>query len=130
MLLRPGHSRINKAERFLSTAQLALDEGDADSCASRAYYAVFHALVLLFEARGNTRERWSHTEVHKVFLLEFCNRGYLGFSKRDASTLKRLYRARLDADYGLNVINLVRAERLLRQAASLFVKVQEVVGNV
>ena len=114
----------------MNTAQLALDEGDADSCASRAYYAVFHALVLLFEARGNTiRESWSHIEVQKTFSLEFCNRGYLGFSKRDASTLKRLYRARLDADYGLNVINLVRAERLLGQAASLFIKVQEVVGN-
>jgi uncharacterized protein (UPF0332 family) len=128
--LRLEQSRINKVQRFLSTAQLALDDGDADSCVSQAYYAVFHAIILLFEARGNTRERWSHTEVHKVFLLEFCNRGYLGFSKRDADTLGELQQARLDADYGLTAINLVRAERLLRKAASLFIKVQGVVRNV
>jgi uncharacterized protein (UPF0332 family) len=113
----------------LNTAQLALDDGDADSCVSRAYYAAFHAILLLFEARGNTRERWSHTEVYRVFSLEFCNRGYRGFSKRDADTLAEIQRARLDADYGLNAINLVRAERVLGKAASLCIKVQEVVRN-
>jgi uncharacterized protein (UPF0332 family) len=127
--LRLEHGRIDKAERFLNTAQLALDDGDADSCVSRAYYAAFHAILLLFEARGNTRERWSHTEVYRVFSLEFCNRGYLGFSKRDADTLVDLQQARLNADYGLNVIDLVRAERLLRKAASLFIKIREAVRN-
>ena len=118
--MRLEQSRINKVQRFLSTAQLALDDGDADSCVSQAYYAVFHAIILLFEARGNVlRGRWSHIEVQKVFSLEFCNRGYLGFSKRDADTLVDLQQARLNADYGLNVIDLVRAERLLRKAASL-----------
>ncbi len=113
----------------MSTAQLALDDGDADSCVSRTYYAVFHALVLLFEARGNTRERWSHLEVQRVFLQEFCNRGYLGFNKRDAQTFKDLYRGRLDADYGWGAANVVRSERLLGRAASLFIKIREVVRN-
>jgi uncharacterized protein (UPF0332 family) len=128
--LRLEHGRIDKAERFLNTAQLALDDGDADSCVSRAYYAAFHAILLLFEVRGNAvRGRWSHIEVQKVFSLEFCNRGYLGFSKRDADTLVDLQQARLNADYGLNVIDLVRAERLLRKAASLFIKIREAVRN-
>ncbi|MEX0569609.1 MAG: HEPN domain-containing protein, partial [Candidatus Njordarchaeota archaeon] len=30
---------INKAEKFLATAEHALDIGDSDSCVSRCYYA-------------------------------------------------------------------------------------------
>ncbi|MDY6966818.1 MAG: HEPN domain-containing protein [Halobacteriota archaeon] len=32
---------IKKAERFLRTAELILDDGDYDSCVSRCYYAMF-----------------------------------------------------------------------------------------
>ncbi len=30
---------INKAKRFLRTAELAFNDGDYDSCVSRCYYA-------------------------------------------------------------------------------------------
>ena len=32
---------IKKAEKFLKTAKLVLDNGDYDSCVSRCYYAMF-----------------------------------------------------------------------------------------
>ncbi|HIE31009.1 MAG TPA: HEPN domain-containing protein [Methanosarcinales archaeon] len=32
---------MKKAEKFLKTAELALDSGDYDSCVSRCYYAMF-----------------------------------------------------------------------------------------
>lgn len=32
---------IEKAERFLATAECALRMGDYDSCVSRSYYAMF-----------------------------------------------------------------------------------------
>jgi len=32
---------IQKAKRYLRTAELALKDGDYDSCVSRCYYAMF-----------------------------------------------------------------------------------------
>ncbi len=36
------HDLIAKAERFLRTAEKAIELGDYDTCASRCYYAMFY----------------------------------------------------------------------------------------
>jgi hypothetical protein len=42
-VLDPSTRRVTeKCERFLRTARTALDNGDPESAASRAYYALYH----------------------------------------------------------------------------------------
>ena len=59
---------LAKARNNVRTAQGAYDQGDFDSCASRAYFAVFQveiaALIKLTEFR---QDRWSHDRVQEEF---------------------------------------------------------------
>ncbi|MBI4498124.1 MAG: HEPN domain-containing protein [Chloroflexi bacterium] len=105
-------ARLEKADRFLRTAQLALRDGDDEGCVSRAYYAVFHSAVALLEGQvGGSRIRGyrplSHLEV-----LRRCaewNQRYTRLNaagllrgQRDLHTsLRRLHDWREQADYDL-----------------------------
>ena len=83
---------VTRAERYLATARLALDDGDPESVASRSYYALYHATILLLGVvRGITRERWDHDELHRMFLEEFCKRGFL-FNADDAADRRRSWK--------------------------------------
>jgi uncharacterized protein (UPF0332 family) len=59
---------LAKARNNLRTAQSAYDQGDFDSCASRAYFAVFQveiaSLIKLTEFR---QDRWGHDRVQEEF---------------------------------------------------------------
>ena len=52
---------LAKAEDKLRVAQLLLDEGAWDDCASRAYCAAFHAVSALHLSQGNAFS--SHSQV-------------------------------------------------------------------
>jgi len=43
---------IKKAKRFLRTAELALNDGDYDSCVSRCYYAMFFMAEAVLLTKG------------------------------------------------------------------------------
>lgn len=45
---------LAKAARYLDSADLLLDDGDPDSCVSRAYYAMFYAAEAALLAEGLT----------------------------------------------------------------------------
>jgi len=73
LLLRHGEAMAwqaywVKARSSLRTAQSAYEQGDFDSCASRAYFAVFQAeitaLIKLTELR---QEEWRHERVQAEF---------------------------------------------------------------
>jgi uncharacterized protein (UPF0332 family) len=50
--LKPSEPLLDKAERFIRSAQLLAADGDFDSAASRLYYAMFYIAEALLEARG------------------------------------------------------------------------------
>jgi uncharacterized protein (UPF0332 family) len=57
-----------KARNNLRTAQHAYEQGDFDSCVSRAYFAVFHVeIAALVKLTPFRQERWGHDRVQAEF---------------------------------------------------------------
>lgn len=104
---------VSKAKRFLKTAELALGDGDYDSCVSRAYYAMFfmtEALLLTKDLRAST-----HAGVIAIFGEHFIKTGI--FSKELGKFLRRAYDARQKGDYGIGfLIEREEAEKRLKEA--------------
>ncbi len=101
--------RLALAGQFLADAQDLLERGRLRSALSRAYYAVYHLCVLLFEkhslkpshfiGKGNRRAlTWEHSIITRQFFHEFCAKRKL-FAWERGVTIRRLYRNRLTADY-------------------------------
>ncbi|MEK7806372.1 MAG: HEPN domain-containing protein [Chloroflexota bacterium] len=90
---------IDRGERYLNTARLALENGDPESAASRAYYALYHVTILLLKiVKGIERDRWGHPQLQQAFLDEFCKLGFK-FNRNDGDDWAEVMQARLKADY-------------------------------
>jgi uncharacterized protein (UPF0332 family) len=113
---------IEKAERFLHTAEYALGTGDYDSCASRGYYAMFFVAEAALLTKGLTGS--SHRGVISLFGEHLAKTGilerYLGKALNDA------YDKRLIGDYGVDrTVTKEEAEDLLEAARDFVVKVKD-----
>jgi len=88
---------IKKAEKFLNTAELALNTEDYDSCVSRCYYAMFFLAeaVLLIKGLRAT----SHKGVISLFGEYFVKTGI--FERDLGKALNDAYDKRLIGDYGV-----------------------------
>ena len=102
--------RLRKADQFLGTAARALDECDLDSCASRAYYATFHACIAMLIVHVDpSADGWKHATVLSATVREFAKRRkwLVGVRMREAKNfglaLMRLRTRREDADYQIDV---------------------------
>jgi uncharacterized protein (UPF0332 family) len=126
VVLDPSTRRVTeKCERFLRTARLALDDGDPESAASRAYYALYHMTILLLgRVRGIERNRWDHEQLHKVFLDEFC-KPHFRFSRADGDDWRYVKDSRIDADYGHGAVNERHAQRVLVRAERLITRMRQ-----
>ena len=114
--------RLAKAERFLAAAQRALDADDWETATSRAYYAVYHAMIAVLETKeGITRATWSHN-----FRPYFERYTYLGELRDD---LEFLYRERIAADYLDDPLDEFRAEQALLIGESIRRQLTEVLGD-
>ena len=105
------------------------EEGDFDSCASRAYFAVFQgeiaALIKLTEFR---QEQWGHDRVQEEF-----NRRLIRARKLFPSSLRSIHndltgRRRL-ADYTDQYTSVRTAEDCLRKAAEMITTIAGVLGE-
>ena len=113
------HVYLAKARNNLRTAQSAYDQGDFDSCASRAYFAVFQvevaALIKLTEFR---QDRWGHDRVQEEF-----NRRLIRSRKLFPSALRFIHNdligRRYIADYKDQHISARTAERCLKHATEM-----------
>lgn len=104
---------IQKAERFLHTAEYVLSTGDYDSCASRCYYAMFFMAEAVLLTRKLTSS--SHKGVASLFGEHFVKTGV--FEKSLGNTLHLAYRTRIIGDYGVGrVVTREEAEYLLEAA--------------
>ncbi|MGQ4874813.1 MAG: HEPN domain-containing protein [Promethearchaeia archaeon] len=88
---------IEKADKFLTTAEHTLNIGDYDSCVSRCYYAMFFMAeaVLLTKNLSGT----SHKGVISLFGEHFVKTGI--FNKEIGRALNDAYDKRLLGDYGI-----------------------------
>jgi uncharacterized protein (UPF0332 family) len=117
---------LAKAKNGLRTAQSAHAQGDFDSCASRAYFAVFHseiaALIKLTEFR---QVQWRHERVQAEFNQRLIQARKV-FPASSRSTHDDLIGRRHTADYTDQLISARTAERCLRKAAEMFTTIERV----
>ena len=113
---------INKAKRFLRTAELAFNDGDYDSCVSRCYYAMFfmaEALLLTKNLKAS-----SHKGVMTLFGEHFIKTGI--FDKEFGRYLRRAYDLRQIGDYAIGfMVDEKEAKNKLEKAKIFVSEVEE-----
>lgn len=87
---------LNKrAERYIKSAELLIEDGDYESAVSRTYYAMFFMVEALFLTKDMTFKR------HKAIISEFGNHFIKTdiFDKRMVSILSNAFDKRQLGDY-------------------------------
>jgi len=109
---------VEKAEKFLKTAEQALNIGDYDSCVSRCYYAMFFmAEAVLFTKNLSAS---SHKRVISLFGEHFIKTGI--FDRDLGKALSDAYDKRLIGDYGIGFILTEEEARDMLETAKNFVQ--------
>ena len=113
---------IEKARRYLKSAELLIQDGDYDSAVSRSYYAMFYSAeaALLKEKMTFT----SHKAVISAFGQHFVKTGI--FEKRLGRDLNIIFGERQLGDYGSNFsISEDNAHRAFESAREFVEQVAE-----
>jgi len=88
---------IDKAEKFLRTAEHSLDIKDYDSCVSRCYYAMFFMAEAVLLTKGLSA--YSHKGVISLFGEHFVKTEI--FDRNLGKALNDAFDKRLVGDYGV-----------------------------
>jgi uncharacterized protein (UPF0332 family) len=108
---------LEKAQESLESAEDDFEHERYNSCANRAYYACFQAAIVALAREGirPPGEQWSHGFVQSRFAGELVNKRHrYPSSLRDALGDNVVLRQR--ADYRVQQVSQVQAERALRRA--------------
>ena len=108
---------IAKAEKFTSTAENALNNGDYDSCVSRCYYAMFFMAEAALLTKNLTAS--SHKGVITLFGEHFVKTKIL--ERNLGKALNDAYDKRLVGDYGVGFMVTEQQARDLLETARNFV---------
>lgn len=111
--------RIRKAESFIKDAELLLNHGRYDSCVSRCYYAMYHALIALLEQKGVRSKSWEHRFVLGEFGKELVYRKKV-FSREILAPLYDIQDERNEADYNVSSVSHKKAKRIFDKSRSLW----------
>lgn len=110
---------LEKAQESVAGAQTELANGRYNNCANRAYYACFQAAVHALRAAGirppPATDRWGHEFVLARFSGDLIKRRKV-YPTDLRGAIELNFRLRLVADYGLERISPVQAERAARRA--------------
>jgi uncharacterized protein (UPF0332 family) len=120
---------LAKARYSLRTAQSAYEQGDSDSCASRAYFAVFQAeIVALIKLTEFRQEQWRHERVQAEF-----NQRLIQARKVFPASLRSIHDdligRRHSADYTDQHVSARLAEQCLRRAAEMLTAIEGILGE-
>ena len=128
----PADEWLAMAEESARAATLLLDDGLYRSAASRCYYSAYASATALLHQAGevppviNTVPRDAWTHAHTRRLMQQKLRPLIrsdGFRNRLVSSLSRLYKLRLVADYdGRQSVAHAAVEAALRES-TLFLKI-------
>jgi uncharacterized protein (UPF0332 family) len=117
---------VEKAKRFLLTAEKALEMSDYDSCASRCYYAMFFVAEAALLTKGLSGS--SHKGVLSLFSQHFVKTGI--FPRSMGRLLNDAYDKRIVGDYGIGfVLEEEEVRQLLIDAHSFVQTVSEYLAN-
>jgi uncharacterized protein (UPF0332 family) len=107
-----------KVKKFLKTAEIALELGDFDSCASRCYYAMFFVAEAALFTKGLSAS--SHKGVLSLFSQHFVKTGI--FPRDMGRLLNDAYDKRIIGDYGVGLMLEAEDVRQLLTDARAFVQ--------
>ncbi len=119
---------LEKAEEFLRTAQLCEEQGWHNSGASRAYYAMFHAVRAALAHAGITRAWWSHGSLHATFSSELVRHRKV-YPFQFVRAITEALELRHTADYSDHWVPARRARKAVGAAAEILRRVKEATGN-
>lgn len=104
---------LNKAQTYLRSAAVLLELEDYDSCASRAYFAMFYAAqALLLKERGELPKQQG---IRSAFVETFVESGPL--PERAGEALNAGYHLQEKADYSHGfAVEQADAEHILQEA--------------
>ena len=108
---------VSKAHRFLRTAELALNDGDFDSCVSR-YYAMFFVVQALLLKKG--LKSTSHKGTITLFTELYIKSGEL--PRELGKSLRRAYDYRQKGDYSIEFLITEAEARERLEIAKKFVE--------
>lgn len=109
---------IARAERYLRTATLLVDEEDYASSVSRSYYAMFYVARALLKQAGS--EPGTHSGMRNQFGLHFVKGGPL--PERFARMLNDAEEMRTMADYAEDFVLTEDDARMTLRDAEAFVE--------
>jgi uncharacterized protein (UPF0332 family) len=120
---------LAKARNSLRTAQSAYQQGDFDSCASRAYFAVFQAeIAALIKLTELHPEEWRHEHVQAEF-----NRRLIQARKVFPASLRSIHDdligRRHTADYTGQHVSARLGEQCLRRATEMLTAIERILGE-
>lgn len=111
-------SLIERAEKYLKSAEILLREGDYESSVSRTYYAMLYSAQAVLLTKGLSFS--SHKGVISAFGQHFVKTGIL--AKELGRELNRAFEKRQIGDYGHTfAISEAEAEEILK-SGELFIK--------
>ncbi|MSQ14585.1 MAG: HEPN domain-containing protein [Dehalococcoidia bacterium] len=100
--------------------------GEWESCISRGYYAAYHMVAAVIEAKkGFTRPSWEHERLLQDFREHFTSIGYM-FSDQDGDDLANLMGLRFEVDYRDVEYNVRTIERAMERTRRLYSRIKEV----
>ncbi len=112
---------IAKAEKFIRTAENALNTGDYDSCVSRCYYAMFFVAEAALLTKNLSVS--SHKGVISLFGEHFVKTNIL--ERNLGKALNDAYDKRLVGDYGVGfTVTEQQAKDLLKTAQDFVQKLK------
>lgn len=117
---------LAKAGRALPAARRALEQGDTETAADRAYYAVFYAGWALLDAEGHGRPK-THSGLVAEVSRVFVKPGRMEAAA--AAIVARLHNLRLVADYTLQAVSLADAQRAVAEADAFISEAQRMPGE-
>jgi uncharacterized protein (UPF0332 family) len=115
---------LSKADDIWRAAKYCYDARLFDSCANRAYYAMFWAAVAALEGVGLPVERrWNYSELLRLFKKELVKSGiYPAAYTRYLADARKIC---LQADHQLVQLEPRTVKQILEQAREFIVKVKE-----
>jgi uncharacterized protein (UPF0332 family) len=117
---------IEKAEKFLNTAEQALSSEDYDSCVSRCYYAMFFMAEAALLTKSLSAS--SHKGVISLFGEHFVKTEIL--ERNLGKALNDAYDKRLVGDYGVGfMVTEQQARDLLKIARNFVQTLKNYLGN-
>ncbi|RYF56615.1 MAG: HEPN domain-containing protein [Cytophagaceae bacterium] len=120
--LQRARAYLQKAEEDLEEAQILLEASFPDGTCNRAYYCLFHSIMALLQATGDSIPK-THTGAHTEFRKQFIKTGL--FAESFSVIISELFNLRQGGDYEIDFdISIEDAGSAVNHASEFLLQVE------